>query len=40
MKFVLVDKGDNIVHTVDLNAGYTDKEAEKYFENLKTYRAS
>jgi hypothetical protein len=35
MKFVLVDKGDNIVHTVDLNAGYTDKEAEKYFINLK-----
>ena len=35
MKWVLVDKFDNIVHTVDLNAEYTDKEAEKYFVNLK-----
>ena len=35
MRWVLVDKFDNIVHTVDLNAEYTDKEAEKYFVNLK-----
>jgi hypothetical protein len=35
MKWVLVDKFDNIVHTVDLNGKYTDKEAEKYFINLK-----
>jgi hypothetical protein len=35
MKWVLVDKFDNIVHTVNLNAEYTDKEAEKYFVNLK-----
>jgi SHS2 domain-containing protein len=35
MKWVLVDKFDNIVHTVDLNAEYSDEEAEKYFVNLK-----
>jgi N-acetylneuraminic acid mutarotase len=35
MKWVLVDKFDNIAHTVDLNAEYTDKEAQRYFVNLK-----
>ena len=35
MKYVLVDKFDNIVHTVDLNKRYTEKEAQRYFINLK-----
>jgi len=35
MKWVLVDKFDNIVHTVDLNKRYTEKEAQRYFINLK-----
>tara|TARA_R100000951_G_C2559994_1_gene155293 strand:+ start:114 stop:353 length:240 start_codon:yes stop_codon:yes gene_type:complete len=35
MKWVLVDKFDNIVHTVDLNKRYTQKEAQRYFVNLK-----
>ena len=35
MKWVLVDKFDNIVHTVDLNKRYTEKEAQRYFTNLK-----
>jgi len=35
MKWVLVDKFDNIVHTVDLNERYTQKEAQRYFINLK-----
>jgi hypothetical protein len=35
MKWVLVDKFDNIVHTVDLNKRYTKKEAQRYFINLK-----
>ena len=35
MKWVLVDKFDNIVHTVDLNKRYTEKEAQRYFVNLK-----
>lgn len=35
MKWVLIDKFDNIVHTVDLNKGYTQNEARKYFVNLK-----
>ena len=35
MKWVLVDKFDNIVHTVDLNKRYTQKEAQRYFINLK-----
>ena len=35
MKWVLVDKFDNIVHTVDLNKGYNQNEARKYFINLK-----
>ena len=35
MKWVLVDKFDNIVHTVDLNERYTQKEAQRYFVNLK-----
>ena len=35
MKYVLVDKFDNIVHTVDLNEKYTEEEAKLYFINLK-----
>ena len=35
MKWVLIDKSDNIVHTVDLNKRYTQKEAQRYFINLK-----
>ena len=35
MKWVLIDKFDNIVHTVDLNKRYTEKEAQRYFINLK-----
>ena len=35
MKWVLVDKFDNIVHTVDLNKRYNQNEARKYFVNLK-----
>tara|TARA_R110002050_G_scaffold17048_1_gene51108 strand:- start:133 stop:378 length:246 start_codon:yes stop_codon:yes gene_type:complete len=35
MKYVLVDKFDNIVHTVDLNKKYTEEEAKLYFINLK-----
>ena len=35
MKWVLVDKFDNIVHTVDLNKRYNLNEARKYFVNLK-----
>ena len=35
MKWVLIDKFDNIVHTVDLNKRYTQKEAQRYFINLK-----
>ena len=35
MKWVLIDKFDNIVHTVDLNERYTQKEAKRYFVNLK-----
>jgi len=35
MKWVLIDKFDNIVHTVDLNKRYTQEEAQRYFINLK-----
>ena len=35
MKWVLIDKFDNIIHTVDLNERYTLKEAQRYFINLK-----
>ena len=35
MKWVLIDKFDNIVHTVDLNKSYTQNEAHRYFVNLK-----
>ena len=35
MKWVLIDKFDNIVHVVDLNGRYTQKEAQGYFVNLK-----
>jgi hypothetical protein len=35
MKWVLVDKFDNIVHTVDLNKRYTQTEAQRYFVNSK-----
>ena len=35
MKWVLIDKFDNIVHTVDLNKRYTEKEAQRYFVNSK-----
>jgi SHS2 domain-containing protein len=35
MKWVLIDKFDNIVHTVDLNKRYTQEEAQRYFVNLK-----
>ena len=35
MKWVLVDKFDNIIHMVDLNERYTLKEAQRYFINLK-----
>jgi|TARA_R110000765_G_scaffold181984_1_gene287964 hypothetical protein len=35
MKWVLIDKFDNIVHTVDLSGRYTQEEARKYFVNLK-----
>jgi len=35
MKWVLVDKFDNIVHTVDLNKRYKQNEARKYSVNLK-----
>ena len=35
MKWVLVDKFDNIVHAVDLNKRYNLNEARKYFINLK-----
>ena len=35
MKWVLIDKFDNIVHTVDLNEKYTEEEAKLYFINLK-----
>ena len=35
MKWVLIDKFDNIVHAVDLNGRYTQKEAQRYFVNLK-----
>jgi len=35
MKWVLVDKLDNIVHTVDLNKKYTEEETRRYFINLK-----
>ena len=35
MKWVLIDKFDDIVHTVDLNKRYTQEEAQRYFVNLK-----
>ena len=35
MKWVLIDKFDNIVHTVDLHGRYNQDEAQKYFVNLK-----
>ena len=35
MKYVLVDNYDTIVHTVVLNGGYTQTEAQRYFVNLK-----
>ena len=35
MKWVLADRFDNIVHAVDLNEGYTEEEAHRYFVNLK-----
>ena len=35
MKWVLIDKFDNIVHTVDLNKKHTEKEAQRYFVNSK-----
>jgi hypothetical protein len=35
MKWVLIDKFDNIVHTVDLNERYTEEEAQRYFVNSK-----
>ena len=35
MKWVLIDKFDNVVHTVDLNKSYTQNEAHRYFVNLK-----
>jgi len=35
MRWVLVDRLDNIVHTVDLDKGYTEEEANRYFANLK-----
>ena len=35
MKWVLIDKFDNVVHTVDLNERYTQNEAHRYFVNLK-----
>ena len=35
MKWVLIDKFDNIVHTVDLNKRYIQEEAQRYFINLK-----
>ena len=35
MKWVLVDKFDNIVHAVELGGRYTQKEAQRYFVNLK-----
>ena len=35
MKWMLVDKFDNIVHTADLDNKYGDEEARKYFSNLK-----
>jgi len=35
MKWVLIDKFDNIVHTVDLDKRYTEKGAQRYFVNLK-----
>jgi hypothetical protein len=35
MRWVLIDKFDNIVHTVHLNERYVEEEARKYFVNLK-----
>ena len=35
MKWVLIDKFDNVVHTVDLNERYTQNKAHRYFINLK-----
>ena len=35
MKWVLFDKFDNIVHAGELGGRYTQKEAQRYFVNLK-----